>query len=239
VDDLDYMHARYYLPLVGRFVSVDPADSGKPAGPQTWNRYAYVVNNPMKYVDPNGEEVWVAVRAATFSSSVGHSFTIINPTNGNRQYFASRQDLRGLQGGLLTLAAARGRVPEDNNPLGDTTRLVKTPNDEIDLNSVFRSEAAFTKIAAPEGMSDEQFELELVRLFDNYQDGALNYNNADFNLSGRNSNAFNSGLLSAAGVTRDVIKGIARGGLVTPGLTNPIPRKYFLKEDDDDRNGNR
>jgi RHS repeat-associated protein len=52
---LDYMHARYYAPYLGRFLSVDPtwesADLGKP---QSWNRYAYVWNNPVNATDPDG-----------------------------------------------------------------------------------------------------------------------------------------------------------------------------------------
>jgi len=55
-DDLDYMHARFYNPQVGRFLSVDPADSHKLQQPQTWHRYSYVGNNPLKYIDPNGAE---------------------------------------------------------------------------------------------------------------------------------------------------------------------------------------
>ncbi|MEM7051491.1 MAG: RHS repeat-associated core domain-containing protein, partial [Acidobacteriota bacterium] len=52
-DDLDYMHARYCNPLNGRFLSVDPID-GEPWNPQTWNRYAYVGNNPLNFIDPDG-----------------------------------------------------------------------------------------------------------------------------------------------------------------------------------------
>ncbi len=52
-DDLDYMHARHCSPIVGRFLSVDPV-GGNPRSPQTWNRYAYVMGNPLKYVDPEG-----------------------------------------------------------------------------------------------------------------------------------------------------------------------------------------
>jgi RHS repeat-associated protein len=52
---LDYMHARYYAPKWGRFLSVDPewasADFGSP---QSWNRYAYVRNNPLNRTDPDG-----------------------------------------------------------------------------------------------------------------------------------------------------------------------------------------
>jgi RHS repeat-associated protein len=52
-DDLDYMHARYGSPMTGRFLSVDPV-LGDPSDPQSWNRYAYVVGNPMRYTDPLG-----------------------------------------------------------------------------------------------------------------------------------------------------------------------------------------
>ena len=54
--DLDYMHARYCSPVMGRFLSTDPIDSGRPAAPQTWNRYAYGRNNPLKFVDPDGKD---------------------------------------------------------------------------------------------------------------------------------------------------------------------------------------
>lgn len=50
---LDYMHARYYDPTVGRFMSVDPI-LGEPSRPQTWNRYSYVNNSPINLVDPTG-----------------------------------------------------------------------------------------------------------------------------------------------------------------------------------------
>ncbi len=52
-DDLDYMHARHYSPLTGRFLSVDPI-GGSPAVPQSWNRYAYVMGRVMSYTDPTG-----------------------------------------------------------------------------------------------------------------------------------------------------------------------------------------
>jgi RHS repeat-associated protein len=53
-DDLDYMHARYYSPVVGRFLSVDPSRSFTIFGPQSFNLYTYVGNNPVGYVDPLG-----------------------------------------------------------------------------------------------------------------------------------------------------------------------------------------
>jgi RHS repeat-associated protein len=52
-DDLDYMHARHESPVTGRFLSVD-RHIGDLRRPQTWNRYAYVSNNPLQKVDPTG-----------------------------------------------------------------------------------------------------------------------------------------------------------------------------------------
>lgn len=54
-DDLDYMHARYYSPVTGRFLSFDTGVT-KPSRPQIWNRYAYVANNPLAYIDSEGLE---------------------------------------------------------------------------------------------------------------------------------------------------------------------------------------
>jgi len=52
---LDYFGARYYASMQGRFTSVDPlASSAKLTNPQTWNRYAYVLNNPLRLIDPTG-----------------------------------------------------------------------------------------------------------------------------------------------------------------------------------------
>ncbi len=53
---LYYYGARYHNPDIGRFMSVDPAGAD-PSDPQSWNRYAYVQNNPLKYVDPDGAQV--------------------------------------------------------------------------------------------------------------------------------------------------------------------------------------
>jgi RHS repeat-associated protein len=53
---LYYFGARYYDAHLGRFISVDPV-GGASSDPQTWNRYAYARNNPLKYVDPDGRTI--------------------------------------------------------------------------------------------------------------------------------------------------------------------------------------
>jgi len=58
---VDYMHARYYNGNFGRFLEVDPllAMESSPSEPQRWNRYTYVINNPLKYTDPTGREIYL------------------------------------------------------------------------------------------------------------------------------------------------------------------------------------
>ncbi|MEZ5306288.1 MAG: RHS repeat-associated core domain-containing protein [Pyrinomonadaceae bacterium] len=57
---LDFANARYYGSNTGRFTSVDPkAASASVANPQSLNRYSYVLNNPLVYVDPDGREPMV------------------------------------------------------------------------------------------------------------------------------------------------------------------------------------
>jgi len=52
---LNFAQARYQSPAQGRFTSADPLmASANPRRPQTWNRYSYVLNNPLRHVDPSG-----------------------------------------------------------------------------------------------------------------------------------------------------------------------------------------
>jgi RHS repeat-associated protein len=49
----DYAFARYYSPRLGRFMTPDPLGGGI-GDPQSDNRYAYVLNDPMNLIDPSG-----------------------------------------------------------------------------------------------------------------------------------------------------------------------------------------
>jgi len=53
---LDDFTFRRYAPVQGRWISPDPAGLAAvdPTNPQTWNRYAYVGNNPLANADPLG-----------------------------------------------------------------------------------------------------------------------------------------------------------------------------------------
>lgn len=53
--NLDFFNTRYLSAALGRFTSPDPANAGANSyNPQSWNGYAYVLNNPLNSVDPDG-----------------------------------------------------------------------------------------------------------------------------------------------------------------------------------------
>lgn len=64
----DYAEARSYQSRTGRFVSVDPVD-GSATNPQSWNRYSYVLNNPVSFVDPEGMQAESCSGYAVYSGS--------------------------------------------------------------------------------------------------------------------------------------------------------------------------
>lgn len=51
---LNYMQARYYDPLMGRFLSIDPVTFVDLPNPAQFNRYAYTWNDPINGTDPDG-----------------------------------------------------------------------------------------------------------------------------------------------------------------------------------------
>ncbi|MGB7069748.1 MAG: RHS repeat-associated core domain-containing protein [Pyrinomonadaceae bacterium] len=79
---LDFAEARMYQNRHGRFTAIDPLlASGKSSDPQSFNRYIYVMNDPIKFVDPNGlcsvpsglkkGQVGICVEAFIATKSVG------------------------------------------------------------------------------------------------------------------------------------------------------------------------
>jgi len=60
----DYFGARYYASSMGRWMSPDTDFTLKRIlpNPQKWNRYAYVLNNPLIMFDPDGLAEWYVFR---------------------------------------------------------------------------------------------------------------------------------------------------------------------------------
>ena len=133
---LYYYGARYYDPAIGRFISADSQiqiDSSLPTGssnlcinlagmsnhskvaevpplnPQSLNRYSYVLNNPLKYIDQQGHFAFLAAAipiliAVGRGAAIGAiSYTIVNKATGSEwswRDFTEATAIGGLTGGL-------------------------------------------------------------------------------------------------------------------------------------------
>jgi RHS repeat-associated protein len=73
----DYFGARYYASSMGRWMSPDPINltNARLLNPaNTLNKYAYGANNPLKYIDKDGQDITIYYSAPTSDSPTGHIF---------------------------------------------------------------------------------------------------------------------------------------------------------------------
>jgi uncharacterized protein RhaS with RHS repeats len=74
------MQQRYYEPLAGRFLSVDPVTTDA-KNAEHFNRYRYAANNPYKYKDPTGRIFETAFDVFSLALSVAEFKS--SPSIGN------------------------------------------------------------------------------------------------------------------------------------------------------------
>jgi RHS repeat-associated protein len=91
---LMYFQARYYASSLGRFASADTLVP-QLENPQAWNRYAYVVNSPLKYNDPTGHCFFICGliggAIGAIAGAVGYTAQVITTGSGwnSDAYWAS------------------------------------------------------------------------------------------------------------------------------------------------------
>ncbi len=84
------MNARFYVPSLARFLTADTVIPGS-ANPQAFNRYTYVLGNPLKLVDPSGHcwgvfsfvRSWTALGYDTTCNNIDQALNIINHPDAN------------------------------------------------------------------------------------------------------------------------------------------------------------
>ena len=79
---LSYMGARYYDPVLGRFMGVDPVDF-QASNLHSFNRYTYANNNPYKYVDPDGRFAFLIVPAFYALTALAAAATVSTAMKGD------------------------------------------------------------------------------------------------------------------------------------------------------------
>ena len=79
---LDYADQRYSSNQVGRFMTADPySGSAEPGNPQSWNRYPYVMGDPLNAFDPEGT-----------------TYCFVNPDTGLTEECFDSVDVNGSSG---------------------------------------------------------------------------------------------------------------------------------------------
>jgi len=105
----DY-RARYYDPLLGRFISADPVVR-EPGNPQSLNRYAYVYNNPLRYADPDGHVPVILVMMAAGAASgflINYGFQVAANISQNGLNVQAFTDVNWASVGASAVAGAVG-----------------------------------------------------------------------------------------------------------------------------------
>jgi RHS repeat-associated protein len=139
--DFQYREAS---PSQGRWISPDPAgvSSADPSDPQSWNRYAYVLNNPLRAVDPLG--LWCVW------DDNSHDDGVAPETFGERQDRVWKTNCEQLGGHW--------------DPYDTITGI--TTNDEGDVTSItYKVKGGTLTYNNPNGMTLEGFDATL----DSYQ----------------------------------------------------------------------
>lgn len=138
---LDYFESRYYSSAQGRFTSPDEFKGGfldalnrtpvfQPGplpyaditDPQTLNKYVYVRNNPLRYVDPHGHDIVFANEKleARYDEIADQSPTFATELAEDRKHTP----------GFLVKVEERGVRQNDEKSSGDAT-VVQAPNGSV------------------------------------------------------------------------------------------------------------
>jgi RHS repeat-associated protein len=122
-----HYQARFYSPKLGRFLSADTIVPGY-ANPQSFNRYSYVINNPLRYTDPTGHKPCEEYQGACLSEDQMTDVWNDNHNNNNDNDDDDDNDDGPIVGGSGTGC----NVDTFTNPAGEychdyTTSVVFCP----------------------------------------------------------------------------------------------------------------
>ncbi len=103
---LSYFGARYYDPVSGRFMGIDPNQADF-TSPHSFNRYAYGNNNPYKYVDEDG-------KSAALALLMGVTLVwMIGATYYGSQTPAQQAEMRRAAARMFSMSSSNG---DSNSP---------------------------------------------------------------------------------------------------------------------------
>lgn len=173
---LYYYGARYYDARTARFISVDPLYAEEPErgiqNPQFLHLYAYSLNNPVRYIDPNGLAVWDSVKGFVGSNidviQTGLDIVGMVPVIGeaadllNAGIYAARGDYVNaalsaaaavpLIGNVATGGKLAAKAGKAFAALGKTEKLAEIGGSVMRFASKVCSFSSDTEVATLEGL---------------------------------------------------------------------------------------
>jgi len=155
-----HMNGRIYDPSLGRFLQADPVVQ-EINNSQNFNRYSYVLNNPLSYTDPTGYEF----EKDSFSDFMDLWSINANQTNKNQQ--KSNKKFQGKKSSGVLEASTNDNASKDSGTSGDGEANFKINrlNDQIDAIEATKakeSEYSITLVAH----QDESIEFKGVEIPD-------------------------------------------------------------------------
>jgi RHS repeat-associated protein len=151
VNDVDtgltYMQQRYYDPVAGRFLSIDPVTTDANTG-GSFNRYAYAADNPYKYIDPDGRDVVFGVDPAGAGGN-GHTTLYFQNKNGQWNSFSQGAAGQPSSGGNLAFLSGMNakagvvidKISADDVPKDGLRIKTNSKQDELITDSASKSAA--------------------------------------------------------------------------------------------------
>ncbi len=204
---LSYFGARYYNPLIGRFIQPDPVGF-KAKNPLSFNRYAYANDNPYRFKDPTGQ-----FPEGFFGGVMG-----------------MLEALPAEQGAVEAIEVGGKALGEVADAVGEVGAKVAAEGESL-MTEVGHE---ISEIATPYGTAKQEISERAINIKNSVQNGAPIYRVGRFGVQNTNDAQFWSpinpleeanyasefGLPSNSGMDW-VMKGYVRGNFITraaPGL---------------------
>ncbi len=159
--------SRAYDPAIGRFVSPDPIVPA-PANPQSLNRYSYVYNNPLGFVDPSGNsaewfnQAWrdeYRVDHGQYPGPSDYAFREWSMTNASRGLDSSVEQWVSTNYGTTTPEPRPAPTPERrpapllNVLLDELDRVAKDPPQ---FYYRFKAKVDVRAVSVPLGLDEQE-----------------------------------------------------------------------------------
>jgi RHS repeat-associated protein len=206
---LTYMQQRYYDPVAGRFLSIDPVTTDTNTG-SSFNRYAYANNSPYKYIDPDGRDA-IAVAFPDYKiqtplgkmGGLGHAGVLFvdNKTGATKYYEYGRYN-KG-EGAVRTVAVPNVKIGNDGTP---TSASLNKTLDAISAKSGQGGPIQAAYVAGADPVKMEAYAQQQLK--------AANDGTTSYSLLGNNCATF----------MKDTIEA---GGIAMPSMVDPRPNSYI------------